>query len=147
MNPSLRSALLLTLSAVLFAGFGFWLGTAYGVRLAHTRPDPHERLHHVLDLSDEQIRQVAPIEAQFSTRQQALRTAMDAADHDLANAFSNENSFGPAGQAALARYYRAAQELREASIQHAFAMRTVLNSNQLQKFDFEMRHAWAAEPP
>ena len=147
MNSSVRNSMMLVLAAVLFGGFGFWLGTAYGVRLEHRRPDPHELLHHSLDLTADQDRRLTDLETQYRAREQALQMQMDAADHDVANALSNEHGYGPRAQAALARYYRVAQAMRESGIRHAFAMRAVLDSDQIQKFDFAMRHAWAAAPP
>lgn len=147
MSQSVRTAILMGLAALLFSGFGFWLGTAYGVRLAYARPTPHELLHHSLDLTAVQNRRLAALETQYTARVEPLRTEMDTADHELANALSTEDGYGPRTEAALSRYYRAAQELRKTEILHAFAMRAVLDKDQLQKFEFALRHAWAAAPP
>lgn len=147
MNQSVRTAMLMGLAALLFSGFGFWLGTAYGVRLAHDRPTPHELLHHSLDLTADQNRRLASLEVQYTARVEPLRMKMDAADHDLANALSTEHGYGPRSEAALSRYYRVAQDLRKTEILHAFAMRAVLDKDQLQKFEFVLQHAWAAAPP
>ena len=147
MNQSVRTAILMGLAALLFSGFGFWLGTAYGVRLAHAHPTPHELLHHSLDLTVDQNQRLASLEAQYTARVEPLRMKMDAADHDLANALSTEHGYGPRTEAALSRYYRVAQELRKTEILHAFAMRSLLDSDQLRKFDLAFRNAWAATPP
>lgn len=141
MNPSLRTVAILAFGMLLAAAFGGWLGVAYGVRLAHNRPDQHERIHHVLDLTADQDRELAALEAQFKARRSALHRDMDLASHDFANAISMEHVFGPRSRMALIRYHQSEEQLEEATIMHAQAMRAVLNAGQREQLDFSLRNA------
>lgn len=141
MNPNLRTVAMLAFGMLLAAAFGGWLGVAYGVRLAHSRPDPHERIHHALDLTADQDRELAALEAQFKARRSALHRDMDLASHDFANAIGTEHVFGPRSRAALVHYYQSEEQLEEATIVHAQAMRAVLNADQRDQLDFSLRHA------
>lgn len=145
MNPSLRAVAILAFAMLLAAAFGGWLGVAYGVLLAHNRPDEHERIHHALDLTAEQGRKLAAVEDQFKAHRSTLRRDMDHAAQEFSNAIGVEQVLGPRSRAALIRYHQSEEQLEEATIMHMQAMRAVMNAGQREQLDFSLRHALPAD--
>ena len=145
MTPSLRGALI-TVIVALAAGFG---GVWLGMHVFGPAPRPqtlHDLVHHELNLTTGQDRQIAGIEADFATRRRALELEMQAANADLASAIREEHGYGPKVTAAVDRFHSAMGRLQTETIQHVFAMRDVLTPAQRAKFDETIVSALTADP-
>lgn len=129
---SLRG-LFLTAAVIFFAGLGgVWVGTKL---FEHSRPGMHEVLHERLVLTPAQNTRVEALEREFATRREALELEMRAANVELATAIREEHAYGPRVSAAVEHFHEAMGRLQTETIQHMFAMREVLNSEQQVVFD------------
>jgi len=130
--------------------FGAALGGAFiGRSYIHAPPavesQLHQVLHEQLDLDPGQNARVETIEAQFAIRRQALELELRADNAGLAAAIASEHGYGPQVGAAVDRSHRAMGELQKATLEHVFAMRSVLRPDQAQKFDAAIIKALTAK--
>lgn len=128
------------LAWVVVLGFAAGLGGALAGRalLAPPRPDDtqlHRLLHDQLDLDAGQAAEIARIEQGFATRKAALEGELRADNADLASAVVAEHGYGPKVAAAVDRSHHAMGELQKATLEHVFAMRSVLRPDQAARFD------------
>lgn len=107
----------------------------------------HEVLHERLDLDPAQKAKIEAIEAQFAVRRQALELELRADNADLASAIEAEHGYGPQVSAAIDRSHQAMDELQKATLEHIFAMRSVLRPDQAAKFDAAIVKALTAKKP
>jgi Spy/CpxP family protein refolding chaperone len=98
-------------------------------------PSLHEVLHDELDLTQIQDQQIEILERDFATRRRTLEVEMRAANAELAAAMREEHAYGPRVTAAVERFHAAMGELQSATMEHVFAMRDVLTTEQRTKFD------------
>jgi Spy/CpxP family protein refolding chaperone len=108
-------------------------------------PGLHDIVHERLDLTDEQTGRIEAIEAEFSTRRQALELEMRAANADLAAAIREEHGYGPGVTAAIERFHRAMGALQSETIRHIFAMREMQTPEQQAVFDSTIVESLTAE--
>lgn len=124
-----------TLLTVLAAGGGVWIGNHYGSGTTGSSPGLDEVLHNQLNLTAEQERRIADIEAQFAMRRASLEDEMRAANRDLAAAIVAESEYGVRAQSAIERFHRGEAALQEETVKHVLAMRSVLTPEQIARFN------------
>lgn len=140
-----RTAWIVILLTLLAAAGGGWVGIHYGLRETRA-PNLDEFLHHKLDLTADQDKQIASLEAEFAARRKALDQDMQAANRALADTILKEHVYGADAKAAIERFHAAAATLQETTIMHILAMRAVLTPEQAQRFDIVVSEALRADP-
>lgn len=138
--------IILLISLALAAG---WLG-AYGASRWFT-PDSHSQglhgfVHGELDLSRDQTLALDQLESSFAVRQKSLELSLRAANADLATAMDQEHQYGPQVNAAIETVHDRMGQLQKATVEHTFAMRRLLNSEQQRAFDARVGKALTADP-
>lgn len=144
MNERIRFGLIALLA------FGAALGGAFVGRTWINPPKPveselHQLLHEELDLDAGQKQRIEEIERQFAIKRQALELELRADNARLAAAIEKEHGFGPAVSAAVDRSHMAMGELQKATLEHIFAMRSVLRPDQAARFDASVVKALTAK--
>lgn len=120
--------------------FGAAIGGAFIGRSLIARPPAiesqlHRVLHSELDLDHAQDSRIGAIEAQFAVRRQGLERELRVDNAQLASAIAAEHGYGPQVGDAVDRSHRAMGQLQKATLEHIFAMRSVLRPDQARKFD------------
>jgi hypothetical protein len=130
--------------------FGAAMGGAFIGRTFINAPPPveselHQVLHEQLNLDAAQDAKVDAIEAQYAIRKQALELELRSDNARLAAAIEAEHGYGPQVSAAVDRSHSAMGELQKATLEHIFAMRSVLRPDQVGKFDTAIVKALTAK--
>lgn len=129
-------ALALTILLGLIAGLtGAWLGNRLFAPRIEQSTSLHTAVHHDLQLTASQDREVAALEAAFAARRAKLEADMRAANGELAAAIAEEGTYGPKVSAAIDHFHVAMGALQKATIEHVFAMRARLTPEQAKQFD------------
>lgn len=120
--------------------FGAAIGGAFIGRTWVAPPHPpeselHQVLHEQLNLDAAQDAKIEAIEAQFAIRRKALELELRSDNASLAAAIEAEHGYGPQVNAAVDRSHKAMGELQKATLEHIFAMRSVLRPEQAARFD------------
>lgn len=120
-----------------------------GQRLRGGEP-AESRLHLVMErelgLDPGQKRQIDALEQGFAQRRGQLEAELRAANADLADAIAREHAYGPNVEKAVDRSHIAMGELQKATLQHVFAMRTMLHADQTARFDIAVAQALTSPP-
>jgi hypothetical protein len=95
--------------------------------------DAQEWLHSELNLTNAQRIALAPIEREFAVKQRELADRLRAANRDLARTMGEEKAYTPKVTAAVQCVHHCMSELQMATIEHVFAMRSVLAQDQGDK--------------
>jgi len=93
----------------------------------------HEWLHRELKLTEAQHKALEPIEQGFGERQRKLADALRDANRQLARAMAEDKAYTPRVAAAVEHVHHRMGELQKVSIEHVFAMRSVLTPEQGDK--------------
>ena len=144
MNERVRFGLM-----VLFA-FGAAIG---GVMIGRTWIAPttpveselHQLLHEDLKLDPEQQKKIETIERQYALRRQALELELRSDNARLAGAIEAEHGYGPQVSSAVDASHVAMGELQKVTLEHIFAMRSVLRPDQAARFDAAVVKALTAK--
>lgn len=145
MTPARRS-LLVTLALALLAGAG---GAMIGLRTQLAAPGEtslHDRLHHQLDLREDQERSFEAEEARFAIRKRAFASRIGAENAALAAAIRATGRDGPEVQRAIDRVHAVLGDHQKETVAHIFRMRGVLTPAQTARFDAIVTEALTAEP-
>ena len=86
-------------------------------------------------MSVEQSARIDAIERSFAVRRQALEYELRADNAKLAAAIEAEHGYGPRVASAVEASHIAMGELQKATLEHVFAMRSVLTPAQTPAFD------------
>ncbi len=140
-----RRLLLIALIAFAAALAGVFVGRAYVARQMPVETELHALLHHNLKLDDNQKAQLDAIEKRFAVRRQALELELRADNARLAEAIEAEHGYGPRVGAAVDRSHRAMGQLQKETLEHIFAMRSVLRPDQAARFDAAVVKALTAK--
>jgi hypothetical protein len=105
----------------------------------------HALLHKELELTPQQHVKVDAIEARFAVRRKALEFEMRAANARLAEAIEEEHGYGPKVTAAIDHSHTVMGALQKETLEHLFAMREVLNTEQAKMFDSTVVKALTAD--
>ncbi|HEX8056468.1 MAG TPA: periplasmic heavy metal sensor [Novosphingobium sp.] len=130
-----RRLLVIALIAFLAAIAGAFLGRAFIAPQVAVESELHALLHHDLGLDKSQEARMEAIERSFATRKAALERELRADNVRLAKAIEAEHGYGPAVSAAVDHSHSAMGQLQKETLEHIFAMRSVLRPDQAAKFD------------
>ena len=130
-----RRFLLIAVIAFTAALAGVFVGRAYVARQAPVETELHALLHSELDLDAAQKAKIEAIESRFAVRKQALELELRADNVRLAEAIAAEHGYGPQVAAAVDRSHQAMGQLQKETLEHIFAMRSVLRPDQAARFD------------
>jgi len=105
------------------------------MRMSQHRATPdeiasHEWLHRELKLTDAQEQALVPIEKDFGEKQRRLAEALRDANRQLARAMAEDKAYTPRVATAVEHVHHCMGELQKTSIEHVFAMRSVLTPEQ-----------------
>ncbi|MGE9269802.1 MAG: periplasmic heavy metal sensor [Verrucomicrobiales bacterium] len=94
--------------------------------------DLHHWMHSQLNLTPDQHRALAPIEAEFEATRKRLQNRIDKAGHQLAASVRESDRTTPATRQALEALNRAQTDLQQATLEHFFAMKEHLDPDQAE---------------
>jgi len=125
---------IVALVAFLVALGALWIGQQVrGGTPGETRV--HAIMHRDLDLDPAQKARVDALERDFAQHRTRLEGELRAANARLATAIAREHAYGPDVEKAVDQSHVAMGELQKATLQHVFAMRGVLRTDQTERFD------------
>ena len=145
MRPALRRLLVLAAVAFLAALAGVLIGRGISDRVPEQSSALHELLHDELGLDARQLAQIEQLEVTFATRRRTLEAEIRAENARLAAAIQAERGYGPRVTAEIERSHQIMGELQKATLEHIFAMRTVLRPDQAERFDQAVVRTLTAE--
>lgn len=114
---------------------GLFIGRAWIVPQKPVESEIHALLHRELQLDANQEAQIEKIEREFAPRKQAMEFELRGDNARLAAAIQAEHGYGPQVKAAVDRSHAAMGELQTITLEHIFAMRSVLRPDQAVRFD------------
>ena len=145
MSPALLRLLVLAAVTSLAALAGVLIGRGILERVPEQSSALHELLQDELELDAQQLAQIEELEISFAARRQALKAEIRAENARLATAIQSERGYGPRVTAEIERSHQLMGELQKATLEHVFAMRTVLRPDQAEKFDRAVVRALTAD--
>jgi HAMP domain-containing protein len=104
----------------------------------------HALIHRELDLDKNQKAKIEALEKRFAVQQQRYEQEMRDDNRRLAIAVQTEKGYGPKVGDAVDRSHHAMGMLQKETLQHLFAMRSVLKPDQARRFDQAMVDALTA---
>lgn len=133
MNPKLRSLLQL-LAVALIAALSAWATHRF---LSGGPPSPgvvgrHYSIHEELRLTAAQVKELAPLEASYEARWKELNGKIEQAHRELAESLRRDEAYSPAVGRAVEAITRAQADLQKVTLEHVFAMKAHLTSEQYQ---------------
>jgi len=141
----MRRALIIGFIAFVAALAGAFAGRLLVDAPRQSETELHALLHRELTLSADQEKKLEAIEARFARRRAALEGEMRAANTRLAQAIEAEHGYGPRVTAAIDDTHMVMGELQKETLQHLFAMRSVLDVEQAALFDRHVVKALTAD--
>ncbi len=142
---NLRRTLLVAVIAFAAAIAGVLAGRALLPAPSHTGAELHALLHEKMHLDAHQKAQLVIIERDFALRRQAAELELRADNARLASAIEAEHGYGARVTAAIDASHMAMGELQKQTLQHVFAMRSILKSEQTARFDATVVKALTAD--
>jgi hypothetical protein len=124
---------------------GVLIGRAWIVPTTPVESELHQLLHDDLKLDPQQERKIEAIERQYALRRQALELELRSDNARLASAIEAEHGYGPQVSAAVDASHKAMGELQKVTLEHIFAMRSVLRPDQAARFDASVVKALTAK--
>ena len=112
---------------------------------SHTGAELHSLLHDKLTLDTNQHAKLDALEAAFAVRRKTLEVEMRADNARLAEAIEVEHGNGPRVAAAVDACHMTMGQLQKATLEHVFAMRSLLKPNQTTVFDQAVVRALTAD--
>lgn len=111
-----------------------------------TKNEMHHLLHEQLRLSGAQHAQIEALEKRFALRKQALELEMRSDNARLAGAIEREHGYGPQVSATIDHSHMIMGQLQKETLEHMFAMRSVLQPDQAAQFDRVVVKALTQDP-
>ena len=105
----------------------------------------HKLLHEQLKLSPKQHSKIEALEKQHAIRKRAMELEMRAANARLAAAIEAEHGYGTQVTAAVDHIHHVMGEMQKETLQHLFAMRGALTTEQARTFDATVTKALTGE--
>ena len=140
-----KRILLLALVVFLAAIAGVFIGRIAVEQPKANETELHALLHKKLNLTSAQHSKIDAIEARFAVRRKALEFEMRAANARLAEAIELEHGYGLQVTAAIDNTHVIMGELQKETLEHLFAMRSVLRPEQAKMFDSTVVKALTAD--
>ena len=125
---------------------GVVIGRAWIAPPLPVESELHQLLHDDLKLDADQTRKIEAIERQYALRRQALELELRSDNARLASAIEAEHGYGPQVAAAVDASHKAMGEMQKVTLEHIFAMRSVLRPDQAARFDASVVEALTAKP-
>lgn len=144
MNERVRFGLMVLFAFGAAIG-GVVIGRAWIVPASPVESELHQFLHEDLNLDPAQHRKIEAIEQQYALRRQALELQLRSDNARLASAIEAEHGYGPQVSAAVDASHQAMGELQKVTLEHIFAMRSVLRPDQAARFDASVVKALTAK--
>jgi Spy/CpxP family protein refolding chaperone len=133
---------LLVIALAFFAAVaGVWLGRGLFTPEPAMETRFHDLMHHQLDLDASQKARIEALEKNFAATRAAYENEMRADNGELAHAIAEEKGYGPKVAQAVDKSHIAMGMLQKQTLQHLFAMRSVLHPEQAARFDAAMAKA------
>lgn len=145
MNERVRYAVLIALAFGAAIG-GAMIGRTWITPVVPVESEMHRLLHEDLGLDPAQQAKIAMIEHQYAARRQALEHELRADNARLAKAIGAEHGYGPQVAAAVDASHMAMGELQKVTLEHIFAMRSILRPDQAARFDAAVVKALTTKP-
>lgn len=145
MSDRVRAVLLILCAFAAGLG-GVLVGRAWLSPPPPVERELHQLLHDDLKLDADQHRRIEEIERRYALRREALELEMRADNARLAAAIEAEHGYGPQVAGAVDASHRAMGELQKVTLEHVFAMRSVLRPDQAARFDASVVKALTAKP-
>lgn len=123
---------------------GLFIGRAWILPQIEVESEIHTLVHRDLKLDSAQEAQLEKIEREFAPRKQAIELELRGDNARLAAAIQAEHGYGPRVKAAVDRSHAAMGELQKITLEHIFAMRSVLRPDQAARFDEAVTRALTA---
>lgn len=114
---------------------GILLGHKYIMPNAGKTIGLHEQIHNELVLTSAQNVKLHELEELFSVKKTALELRMKNANVRLSAAMQSSHEMSPEVLAAKGEYVETLDALQTLTLEHIFAMRSLLNDAQAEKFD------------
>jgi len=130
-----RKALIVAVIGFAAAIAGAFIGRALVTPDRPVENELHTLLHDELALDAGQQARLAEIEKRFSVRRRVLELELRADNARLADAIEAEHGYGPQVQATVDHSHRTMGQLQKETLEHVFAMRSILRPDQAEKFD------------
>jgi hypothetical protein len=144
MNERIRFGLMILFAFGAAIG-GVLIGRAWIAPALPVESELHQLLHGDLKLDPDQQRRIETIERQYALRRQALELELRSDNARLAGAIEAEHGYGPQVAAAVDASHKAMGELQKVTLEHIFAMRSVLHPDQAARFDASVVKALTAK--
>ncbi len=142
---NIRRTVVIAVIAFVAAIAGVFLGRAVLPEPSQTGAELHALLHDKLTLDADQHAKLAALEAAFSVRRKALELELRADNATLAVAIEAEHGTGPRVAAAVDACHMTMGKLQKATLEHVFAMRSLLKPDQTAVFDRAVVKALTAD--
>jgi hypothetical protein len=107
----------------------------------------HALLHGKLDLDAGQRQRLDTLNRDYYARKNRLEAEMRAQNAALAQAIAREHGYGPQVAAAVDRSHHVMGALQKATLEHVFAMRAILRTDQTGAYDAAVAKALTAPAP
>ena len=140
-----RRNLLIALIAFAAAIAGVFAGRALLPQPSHTGAELHALLHEDFNLDAAQKSRLDKLELDFGVRKRAIELELRADNARLAAAIEAEHGNGPQVAAAIDGSHMTMGELQKATLEHVFAMRSILRPEQTARFDAAVVKALTAD--
>lgn len=144
MNPrriALAAGLIIALALI-----GVWLGRMLQPAPHHGGAELHVLIHGELELDPTQEKELTALERQFAARRAALEDRLRRNNTLLGEAIAAEHEYGSRVSAAVEDTHDAMGDLQKATLEHVFAMRSILRPDQQKRFDAVVSKSLAAQP-
>ena len=142
----LRRTFIIALIAFAAAFGGVIIGRAVVGEPPQTDNEMHHLLHEQLKLSSAQQAQIEALEKRFALRRQTLELEMRSDNAKLAGAIEREHGYGPQVSATIDHSHMIMGQLQKETLEHMFAMRSVLQPDQAAQFDRVIVKALTQDP-
>lgn len=142
-----RAVLGVMVLTIVAAGAGGWVGMRYGQSRADAPTSLNTLLHDQLDLTADQKRQLATIEAGYARQRRSLESEEQSANRELAAALLAHHQYGPQAAQAIDHFSTAMRALQQDTVIHVLAMRAILTPAQVKVFDQTVARALESGRP
>lgn len=142
---NVRRWALIAFIAFTAAIIGVFAGRALLPQVSHTGAELHSLLHDQVELDAAQERKLEALERSFAIRHTALELELRADNAKLAEAIEAEHGYGPRVTAAIDASHAAMGQMQKETLEHIFAMRSLLRPDQAAQFDAAVVKALTAE--
>ena len=124
---------------------GIWLGSELGSRSEASTPSLHAVIHDQLHLSGEQEAEIEALEADFAREKAVYEERLADARHTIGATLMEYREMSPEVVAAAEAFHDVMGELQLATLNHIFAMRSVMDEEQREIFDARLAAALDAD--